>query len=250
MAGWIYNDSQIGSVRADGNPASVTLDVDRTTRAEIFSDFMGKAGGTLPSPFVGTKTGVSTNNSVDFVSSFANGGYRLAHSADSEAQTQRLDFGDSLLVNMSKAPIFRARLKLNIANATMSADQRVVIGLGSAYNATLNSVVTNAWFRIEGANLNITVESDDGTTDDAPTDTTIDFADNVYQIFEIDCTSLSAVKFNVYTAAGVFQGSKTLSMADLAADTLVQPIVAIQRDAGAELEVVDIDYVQVTYNRT
>lgn len=250
MASWVFDEDKISSTKANGSPASVTLDVDWTTRVALGSDFMGKAGGTLPSPFVGTKVGVSTNNTVDFASSVANGVYRLTHSSDNENQTMRLDNGDSLLINMSKGPIFRARVKLNIAGPTMSADQRAVIGLSSAYNATLDNVTTNAWFRVEGANLNIFVESDDGTTDTDDQDSGVDYADNVYQIFEIDCTSLSAIYFRIYDANGVLQGVAKTAMAALAANTLVQPIVAIQRDAGTEQEVVDIDFVQVVYTRT
>lgn len=245
-----YESNKITAVSSSGGRCNLNADIDRSVSVEIFSDFNGKAGATLPAPFVGTKVGTSTNNTVDFASSVANGVYRLTHSSDSEAQTMRLDNGDSLLVNMSKGPIFQARVKLNITGGTMSADQRAVIGLASAYNATLDSVTTNAWFRVEGANLNIYVESDDGTTDTDDTDTTIDFADNTYQIFEIDCTSLSAIRFNIYDSNGVIQGSKTTSMADLAANTLVQPIIAIQRDAGTEQEVVDIDYVRVVFART
>ena len=211
-------------------------------------DFYGKNGASQAiAPFVMTK---ATNATADYTSGVADGVYRLAHSADSEAQTIRIDFGDSLMLNMSKGPIIRFRVKFNIANATMSADQRAVVGLASNYNATLDNVTTNAWFRIEGANLNIYVEGDDNTTDTDDQDTTIDFVDNTYQIFEIDCSNLTAVIFNIYTAAGVFQGSSSVSLAGLAANTLVQPIVAIQRDAGTEQEVVDIDMIEWRYTRT
>lgn len=41
----------------------------------------------------------------------------------------------------------------------------------------------------------------------------------------------------------------SLSLAALAADTFVQPYLCIQRDAGAETERVDIDYIHITWER-
>lgn len=252
MSTFKYDDNKITPVAASG-VATLALPggIDSSVYGWNRHDFFGKAGASQSvTPFVATKTGVSTNNTVDYASSVADGVYRLTHSSDSEAQTMRLDFGDSLMLNMSKGPIIRFRVKFNIANATMSADQRAVVGLASAYNATLDDVTTIAWFRIEGANLNIYVEGDDGTTDTDDQDTTVDYVDNVYQILEIDCSSLSAIRFRIYTAAGVLQGTSTVALAALAANTLVQPIVAIQRDAGTEQEVVDIDFIEYVYTRT
>ncbi|MCP4962778.1 MAG: hypothetical protein GY925_26360 [Actinomycetia bacterium] len=224
-------------------PMFALAGIARNERVEYFEDFLGDAGQTLPPPMVATKTGTSTNNTVDYAAG-SGGTYALTHSADSEAQTMRLDCGDSLLFNMSKAPRLECRLKLNMAGAAMSADQRVVVGFASAYNATLDSVVTNAWFRLEGAVLDIFTESDDATTDDDDNNTGVDFVDDTYLVLEIDTADLSAVGFYV---DGVLVSE--LDMSTLGADTLVQPIVAIQRDAGTEQEVLTVDYIHVIQER-
>lgn len=216
----------------------------RNEFCQFFDDFLGDAGQTAPNPWKFTKTGVSTNNTGDYLSA-ADGRFAMTHSADSEAQSMRLDWGDNLLVNMSKKPRLEVRALINFAGATFSADQRLVIGFASAFNATLDSIAHHAWFRIEGANLNILTESDDATTDDDDNDTGLDIVDNTMTVFEVDATSLSAVKFLVN---GLSAG--TLSMAALPANSLVQPFIAIQRDAGAELEVLTVDYAQVTWERT
>lgn len=218
--------------------------VARNEYVEIHEDFFGDAGQTLPPPWKYAETGSSTNPTGDY-SAAADGRFVLTHSADSEAQSMRVDWGDSTQINLSKKPVFEARLAVNFAGANFSADQRIVIGLASAYNATLDSIATNAWFRIEGANLNILAETDDGTTDDDDNDTGIDIVDNTMTVFEIDCSDLSAVRFSV---DGVH--AAVLDMSDVTANTLVQPIIAIQRDAGTEQEVVTIDYVRVTAERS
>lgn len=208
-----------------------------------FNDFLGDAGQTPPPPWKYAETGTSTNPTGDYLSA-ADGRFALTHSVDSEAQTMRLDWGDNLLINMSKKPRLEVRALINFAGATFSADQRLVIGFASAYNATLDSIAHNAWFRIEGANLNILREVDDATTDTDDVDTTVDIVDNTMTVFEVD-VDLPSVRFMVN---GVACGK--MAMAALPANSLVQPIIAIQRDAGAELEVLTVDYAQITWERS
>lgn len=215
--------------------------IDREVYTEIFEDFLGVAGDTLPTPW--TATGTGTDEAVDYVAA-SSGTFQLAHGGTSEAQTMRLDFGDALLIPANNRPWFTCRWKLNLVGAALSADQRLVVGLASAYNATLDSVAANAWFRVEGASLNLLAETDDGTTDDDDNDTTHDIADDTYLTTEIDMSDLSAVKFWVNG-----ETLTTLSMADLGGSQLLQPIVALQRDAGTELDAVDIDYIRISWDR-
>ncbi len=232
-------------------PISVEALIARRGRArnefcEYFDDFFGDVGQALNRPWVYTETGTSTNPTGDFVSAVGDGVFRLLHSADSEAQTMRVDWGDTLLVNMSKKPRIEVRAKIDFAGANFSADQRAVIGFASAYNATLDNIATNVWFRIEAANLNLLIESDDGTLDDDDNDTTLDLVDNTWTTFEIDCSDLDNVAFMVN---GV-PVAQRLDMGALTANTWVQPIIALQRDAGTEAEKLDIDYVHITWERT
>lgn len=216
----------------------------RNEYIEAYEEFLGDAGQTPPNPWKFTKVGTSTNNTGDYLSA-ADGRFAMTHSADSEAQTMRLDWGDNLQINLSKKPRLEVRALINFAGATFSADQRLVIGFASAYNATLDSVAHNAWFRIEGANLNILAETDDATTDDDDNDTGIDIVDNTMTVFEVDCSVLSAVTFRVDGGAAY-----SLDLSAIPANSVVQPIIAIQRDAGTEAEVLTVDYAQVTWERT
>ncbi len=210
-------------------------------KLKIHEDFVGPAGSTLPFPWGKQDTSAAGTPTLDYVANTVNGMYRLLHDSQSEAQKLTLYWADSLHIDITKQPIFEARLKINFAGATFSADQRIVIGLATARNATLDSIATNAWFRIEGANLDILWETDDTVTDDDDNDSGIDIVDNTYTVFKIDASDLTQVKFYV---DGVLAGTGAMS-----STATVQPYIEIQRDAGTELESVDIDYVSVVWNR-
>lgn len=212
----------------------------------IEEDFFGDVGQALGRPWVYAETGTSTNFTGDFISGAEAGVFRLLHSADNEAQSGRIDHGDTLMINMSKKPRMECRFRLNPNAAAFSADQRLVLGFASAHNATLDSVVTNAWFRIEGANLNILAETDDGTTDRDDQDTLADYVKNQWHVVEIDASNfVTGVRFMV---DGVHRLS--LAMAALAANTFVQPYACIQKDAGTETENFDIDYIKLSWERS
>jgi hypothetical protein len=260
MSGIVYAKDGLKLTR-NGSGHSVTLDINdvqsavnllipsESTRMEGFNavrvsnDFIGPASSTLPPELRSVVSG--TGNTADYSGSASCGEFVMTHSNTSEAQMMRLSSGDALWVNLSKKPIFHARVKITPAGATMSADQRIVVGLGSAYNSTLDSVATNAWFRFEGANLNILTESDDGTTDDDDNDSGIDWVKGTYMNLTIDCSSLSAVRFKVNSA----WIAATLDLSGVAANTLVQPLFVIQRDAGTEQDVLTIDWFEVTQER-
>jgi hypothetical protein len=173
----------------------------------------------------------------------------LSTESTSQAQAAQITFGDILPINMSDGPIIEASLRVDTAGGSgLTADERIVFGLASAHaNAedALDTVTTLAWFRLEGANLNILVETDDGTTDTDDTDTGTDLADDTFTRLAIDCRDLSDILFyiNGVRVTGADTDAGTISMADLAADTFVQPIICMQRDAGTEVNTVDIDWV-------
>lgn len=236
-------DMLLRSVNGQGGAAILQRGIARNEYVEFYDDFLGDAGQALGRPGVYTETG-GGGFTGDFISGAEAGVYRLLHGNANEAQSGRYDWGDTLQINMSKKPRMECRVRLNPNAAAFSADQRCVIGLASADNATLDSVVTNAWFRIEGANLNILAETDDGTTDDDDNDTGVDYVKNAWMVLEIEVVSLTQVEFRV---DGVLV--QTLSLAALAANTFVQPYINIQKDAGTETENLDIDYLHITWER-
>ncbi|MHC4180537.1 MAG: LamG-like jellyroll fold domain-containing protein [Planctomycetota bacterium] len=236
--------SQIDTFDFTGRPKLLT-GRDFSTRLEHREDFLDDAGGTLPGLWV---TNAETVNSTeDYVTDSACGVYTLTHSSNSEGQAMQITSGNNHWIDLTKNPIIEFRVKIDLAGAALTADQRIVIGVaGDHTNAedTLEDMTGSAWFRMEGANLNIYVEADDGTTDTNDQDSTIDFVDNTWTIFKIDLSTLTDVKFYV---DGVEQGGAAVSAPLLTGN--VSPIVCIQRDAGAEEDKVYIDYIQVNQDR-
>jgi hypothetical protein len=214
---------------------------------EFFDDFFGDAGDTLLNPWaVDAETGNSTE---DFVTDTPNGVYRIATDSTSEGQASRLSFGENLQINLSQKPLveFRVAVTGSGTNALGSADQRLAVGVCSGLTNgedTLDSTTTNAWFRIEGANGSWLIESDDGTTDDDDNDTNLDITDGEWTRLAIDFQDLAKVRFYI---GGVEVGD--LDMSALSANTEVEPVIVMQRDAGTEVEQIDVDYVRFRMER-
>lgn len=211
-------------------------------RVRLLQDFLLDAGATLPIPFVKTVSG----GGGDFVADAINGEYALTHTGGAGAETMCLSWADQLMIDPTKKPMMEVRLKINFAGATFTADQRIVIGFASARNATLDDIASNVWFRIEGASLDIFWETDDGTTDDNDNNTAIDIVDDTFLTLRIDMSSLSDIKFYINNQ---LTGGGTAAAPLLTAAQKLQPYIEIQRDGGAEAEVVTIDYIDVEWDR-
>jgi hypothetical protein len=227
--------------------AHLTEALDRESQIIVADeDFLLASSGTLPAPWTKTIVGAGPPTG-DYADDAIGGEYVFTTQATDQLQSVTLSFGDQLVIDPTKAPIIEGRFKIAPAGANFTADERLVFGLASARNATLDSITQHAWFRMEGANLNILVEADDGTTDTNDQDTLIDYVKSAYTVFKIDMTDTGDIKF---TVDGVEQGGAKVAAAALTASHKMQPFMEIQRDAGTEVNVVTIDYITVTQNRS
>jgi hypothetical protein len=230
----------------DGTPSSPAV-VDRSRYFASEDDFVFAAGATLALPGAKTVQGSATG---DFVANTAGGVYSLATAAVSEAEAAQYTWNDLLLIDPTKTPIFEARVAVNFPGSTIvAALERWVVGLASAHatgQASLDNVVSNVWFRGEGANLNITVEGDDGTTDTDDRDTLVDYVKNTFMLLRIDMTDLTKVAFYVN---GV-KAPVTVSVPLLSSSTLLQPIFCFQRDSGVTVNQLKVDWYRVYGLRT
>jgi hypothetical protein len=111
-------------------------------------------------------------------------GITLALDATSEAQITNLYMNDILSYDIDDILAFGFVAQTSVA---LGANARFAFGLGSAYNATLDSVAANAWFIGAGSSA-VLCESDDGTNDydDKSTGQTLAAA---FKRFEIDFSS-------------------------------------------------------------
>ena len=232
----------------DTSPSIDAIGLNPAHAFVLFTDFAQQSGGTLPAWLTFRDVSAAGAPTKNYDDDAAGGTYTFAHDNTDEVQSVGLDSADGLTILSTGGPILQCRVKLNFAAAALSADQRFVCGLGSAWNATLDSIATHAWFRIEGASLNLLCEGDDGTTDTNDQDTTIDIVDDTFITLRIDMTDLSAVQFLVDEEAGdgfVLRG--TVSM-PLATGNL-QPFIIQQKDAGTETDAVTVDYLRILAGR-
>lgn len=221
------------------------------SKVQIFSDFIG--GGALPLDSAGGEGFVNHDTSSGGAPTFAfqsaaDGVYMMKFHSTSEAEYLATYLGDAVCVSPTKGPIFEARVKLVLAGSTLSADDRIVIGLASARNNTLDSIADHVWFRMEGANNNILAEGDDGTSDNNDNDTGVDYASGTFQVFKIDMTDLTDVKFSIDGNRCALP--EAIDVSAMAAGDYLQPYIEIQKDAGAEVHEVHIDYISVLSDRT
>lgn len=233
------------------NFAEFSKGVLRSNYCSFYEEFLADAGATLPTPWGKQDTSAAGTPTLDYTADLRNGIYRLAHDATSEAQNLTLYFADQLCIPAIRGWVFECQLAVDLAGATFSADQRIVIGMASARNATLDNIVSNAWFRIEGASLNILTESDDGTTDTDDQASGFAIVDNTQTRFLIDASVVGQIRYFVDVGGG--EGWQACAVTHAATqwgiNNRLQPYIEIQRDAGTELEVVNIDYVACAWAR-
>lgn len=199
--------------------AGTTTFIDNFARAQAFTTTPGMNGwtavltGTTPTAVCVTEDG---------------GGFGLATTNTSESQLAVLYHNDVLAFDVRK--IHQAWWVIKMG--TVDAVTNVAVGLASAHNTTLDSVATNAWFRLIGATSTtaIVVETDDAThdQDDVATGTTLS---TTYKKFLIDFTQgLADVRFFI-DGARVASGT-TFNMSSLGAGLNVQPYLSFGKASG------------------
>lgn len=122
------------------------------------------------------------------------GVYTLSFDAVAEVAQAALFSKREVLV--SQRPILEARVA--VFNIGDNAALDINVGLASASHATdFESIPVFAAVQLDGASLNINTHSDDGTTDRAPADSTIDAVDDTFFEVWIDCRDDTDVKFYI-----------------------------------------------------
>lgn len=251
VTGYIENRLRVGLGRRAGAVVEQLLKWLDPVNGEfrLFEDFVQKPGSTLPGEFSTQDTSSAGSPTLDYGTDASGGTYVLKLAADNEVETLTLYGGDNHILDITKKPRIKVRLKVESdvtgAGGAFAAGDKFVCGLASDRNATLDSVVTNAWFRFEGANHNILVETDDGTTDNDDNDTGSDWAENTYLILEIDCSTLADIRFLV-NGSDVTPETMTLA----AATGGVSFFLEIQKAAAANKDHrVTVDWIEIIQQR-
>lgn len=113
------------------------------------------------------------------VSTAGNNNFTLPHKEgvslifDATSEAQKHDALSTLGIAVDTPCLVEAEICVNLALSTSDVDLNV--GLANATHATDADSITEALFiHLDGGDLNISAESDDGTTEVAATDTTVD----------------------------------------------------------------------------
>lgn len=118
-------------------------------------------------------------------------GCNLGFSATAEAQ--KVDALSHRGMAPAAIAIVDALICVNTNGDASAVD--INIGLASATHATdCDSIAESLFVHIDGASTNINLESDDGTTEVAATDTTVDFTAGTPFLFQADLRDLSDIQ--------------------------------------------------------
>lgn len=204
-------------------------------RAQAFTTTPGQDGWT--SVLTGTSV-TSTCVSGD------GGGAKLTLTSTSEAQLVVLYHNDVLAFDVAQLKwVEIVALVGGVDSATT-----IVMGVGSAHNTTLDSMATNAWFRMQGSasTTAIVAETDDATNDldDKATGQTLS---STYKTFKIDFQNgLADVRF--YIEGERVAQATTFDMSDLTAGLNVQPYVALAKASGTGVPTITVAKFDIVYN--
>jgi hypothetical protein len=228
---------------AEGDHLLITATVGGTLANAVDLPIFILRFATLPPGLKPTISRIAGSPLLGPVDDSADGEAVMTLSSTNEAQICRLDWDDQLLIPATKAFYFSCRLKVS----GVAANTRMVWGLTSAFNSTLDTTTNNAWFRLEGNSLALLIETDDDTTnrdDQTPTNAFTLTADTYYT-FEIDGEDTANIRFRL-------NGSELgkLSASALTAAMVLQPIVAIQKDSGTGTQSITVDRVRVRWLRS
>lgn len=166
---------------------------------EHAEDFFSKPTGTLPGAWTTQDTSAAGAPTLDYGADAAGGTYVLKLDTTNEVEAITLYQGDQRMypVGPSNGLYWEARIKFEPdvtgASGNPAVGDKIVIGLGSDRNATLDNMVQNCWFLIGGAaDMVLRVEADDNTVDadDLTTGTTI--VSGTWYTLAIDFTNPTA----------------------------------------------------------
>lgn len=206
-------------------------------------DFMGNAFLT---------DGTTIWNKVDvngateaIVADSSNGQFLLHLTADNEAQDAVLYHGDNKTFDVGNGLIFETRIDMAVSPGT---GVTAVFGMCGDHNLDKDTVTEGAWFRLD-ANLDVDVETDDTTNNNDDVSTGHTAVAGTYDIYRIDFTNLSDVKF--FINGSRVAASTTFDMSNLSAsEQQMQPYYSLDKANGTGLGDMNIDYVLIMSNRS
>lgn len=171
-----------------------------------------------------------------------NGVVELDLDNQAEVQTVEINFDDQLVFSWEQGLIFEARVTMSVLPSGAAA--RGILGVGSAWVQGGNA--HRMGFEILTAGT-INAEEDDAVTDTSA-DTGITAVASTYNIFRVDATDETDVKFFIDGARVC--GSTTFNNASSTANSKCQPYLGVVKTADAAQATMLVDYVKIWQNRS
>lgn len=216
-----------------------------TFPVQFVEDFLGATGG---GPFDASTVWhvVDVGDATEaIVADSSNGQFLLHLAATTEAEDAVLYMNDNKPFDVGNGLIFETRVNMAVAPGSGVC---AVFGMAGDHNLAKDSVTEHAWFRFD-ASMACKVESDDTTNDNDDEATGHTAVAGTYDIYRIDFTTLSDVKFFINGAR--VASSTTFDMSNLTAgEQQMQPYFSLDKASGAGLGDINIDYVKIFSNRS
>jgi len=215
----------------------------------IDDDFIGDFPAAATA-LTGNSWSKTETNGLGVISSDeANGVLKFSFDAVAEAATATLFMENSPLAPAQNGI---AEFVLGVFDIGDDAALDIDFGLASDDHATdFESIAEFVAFHLDGSDLSLKIHSDDGTTDTAAVDSTVDLVDDTYYAFKIDYADLTDVKF-YYRALTTSQWTQlaTGSTFDVSASTANwTPIVMVEKTSNDTTADVRVDRIRVQANR-
>jgi|GEM_PF-1682749 len=226
--------------------ASLQLYRPPAEQGRMLEEFAARTGQGLPTWLGMTETSAAGTPTTDYVADAVTGVYAVKFDTTNEVETITVSQGDQRTWDIAKNPIVEFRLKVESdvtgGGGVFAAGDKCVFGLAHDRNATLDDNTVHAWFMFAGANHNVYVETDDGTTDNDDNDTSQDWAENTFARYKIDTTDQANIKFYI-NDIDVTPETMTLAAAtgNLQVYAECQKAAALNKDHRLSLDYIIVD---------
>jgi len=168
-----------GVAVADATAAATTVDVDLNVQAQYIIDLLRDPADSV---------------AVGAAALTVHPGF-LKFLMDNTNEAQKIDAMSMSSIPVAIPFILEGRMAIYTVGSASAVDMN--IGLANGTHATdADSITESVFLHFDNA-LDIKAESDDGTTEVAATDTTVNAVDDVYFDFAIDCRNLADIKLYI-----------------------------------------------------
>jgi hypothetical protein len=216
-------------------------------RCDYFEDFLGDV---LPDQINLYDQSPSGSPTLGLVSGGVNGQLAMTLASTNEFEIIGFDWGNQRPILATKRPYVQFRFNVAVLPST---NERIVFGLGDILPAgnhpTLDNFVTNIWGRLEASGV-LQFESDDGTTDAALASSGVTLVAGTWYIFTIDAREIGRISYQLANGDGTnWREIGHTAAPALTTTPTLQPVVYVQKDSGAGVPSLLLDFLRCSWDR-